>query len=155
MKLKKIILFIIILAIFAGFFSLFFIFYKDKNSKQDLNINYIKINEQIIKVEVANTVGLQEKGLSGREKLEENTGMLFIFKNPARYSFWMKDMKFALDIIWLDQDGKIIFIKKSVAPETFPETFMSEQDAKYVLEVKSGFSEKNNLQVGDFVKFLH
>jgi uncharacterized membrane protein (UPF0127 family) len=154
MKSKKIILILIILVIFTSIVSLFFIFSKDKSSKQDLNINFVKINSQVIKVDVADNAKSQEKGLSGREKLEENTGMLFVFKNSGVYPFWMKDMKFSIDIIWLDEAGKIIFIKKNVSPDTFPETFSPEKNSRYVLELSAGFSEKNNLQEGNFVEFL-
>lgn len=158
MKFKKIILLIIFLVIFTSLIgvSLFFIFSKNNEIKdfKDLNINYVKINEQIIAVELVSDAELQEKGLSDREKLEENTGMLFVFKNSGVHSFWMKDMKFNIDMIWLDEAGKIIFIKKNVSPDSFPETFSSNKDAQYVLEVTAGFSEKNNLQEGNFVEFL-
>lgn len=154
MKFKKIFLLLIILVVFS---VLFFIFLKNNNSDkrfEELNINYVKIGEQVVKVELASTVESQEKGLSGREKLEENTGMLFVFKDSGIYPFWMKDMKFNLDLIWLDEAGKIVFIKKNVSPDSFPESFSNNKNAKYVLEVLAGFSEKNNLKEGNFVEFL-
>lgn len=154
MKFKKIFLLLIILAVFS---ILFFVFLKNNNFDkrfEDLNINYVKIGEQVVKVELASTVESQEKGLSGREKLGENTGMLFVFKDSGIYSFWMKDMKFAIDIIWINEDRNIVFIKKNVLPSTFPETFSPEKKSLYVLELVSGFSEKNNLKEGNFVEFL-
>jgi uncharacterized membrane protein (UPF0127 family) len=153
MRKKKILLFsVIILVIFA---VAFFIFQNFKNKEVLSDINYVEISGTIMKVEAVYSPELQEKGLSGREELEENSGMLFVFANSGKYSFWMKEMKFAIDIIWINAEGKVVFIKKSVGPETFPESFVSDQDAKFILETKAGFSEKNNLQVGDFVKFLH
>ncbi|MFH1608958.1 MAG: DUF192 domain-containing protein [Patescibacteria group bacterium] len=154
MKNKKIIILGIILIIF-----IFFIVLVCKNNSlntkvNNLEINYVKIASQIIKVDVVSTPELLEKGLSGRENLEENEGMLFVFPNNGLYSFWMKDMNFAIDIIWLDESKKIIFIKKNVFPDTYPETFLPEKKSKYVLEVIAGFAEKNNLEEGNFVEFL-
>ena len=118
------------------------------------NIEYVKIAGQIIKIEVATTPEAQEKGLSERNEIKDDEGMLFIFKNPGWYSFWMKDMNFPIDMIWLDQNLQVIYIKKNVLPESFPETFSPKEKSQYVLEVISGFSEKNNLTEGDTAQFL-
>jgi len=139
------------------FISIFFLFHRniiESKLKKIENINFVEIGGQKIKIEIAYTPEMQEKGLSGRKEIKENEGMLFIFKNSGKYPFWMKDMNFPIDIIWLDQDKKIIFFKENVLPNTFPETFVSEKEAKYVLEVISGFSQKNNLKIGEIVEFL-
>ena len=117
------------------------------------SVNYVKIGGQSIKVEIALTAEEQTKGLSGRSGLKENEGMLFVFAQPDKYFFWMKDMNFAIDIIWIGENGKIIYIKKDARPESYPETYGPLGTSKYVLEVVSGFSEKNNLQIGDRVEF--
>jgi uncharacterized membrane protein (UPF0127 family) len=122
--------------------------------KQINEINYVKIAGKIIKVDLALTSEAQEQGLSGRNNLKEDEGMLFVFNHMGKYPFWMKDMNFAIDIIWLGKDLRVIYIKKNATPESYPETFSSSQDAKYVLEVLSQFSEKNNLKEGDRVEFL-
>jgi uncharacterized membrane protein (UPF0127 family) len=67
----------------------------------------------------------------------------------------MKDMNFPIDIIWISEDLNIVYIKKDARPELFPESYRPETKAKYVLEVVSGFSEKNNLKVGDRVEFTY
>jgi len=135
-----------------------FCFFSHKNVSESVlkteNINFVKIGEQKIKVEVASTPENQEKGLSGREKIGENEGMLFIFPNSSEHLFWMKDMNFPIDIIWLNEDKKIVFLKENVSPETFPESFSGEKDSKYILEVFAGFSQKNNLREGETVQFL-
>jgi uncharacterized protein len=117
-------------------------------------VHFVKIAGQNVKVELALTPKEQEKGLSGRENLADDAGMLFVFKNPGKYSFWMKDMNFPIDIIWLNENFKVIYIKKNAEPSSYPDSFGSGVDSKYVLEVNSGFSEKNNLKEGDLVKFL-
>lgn len=124
-----------------------------KNSEID-KIQYLKIAEKILKVDLALTQQEQEQGLSGRNKLNEDEGMLFVFNHMGQYPFWMKDMNFAIDIIWLGEDLNVVYIKKNALPESYPETFSPSQNAKYVLEVLAGFSEKNNLKVGDKVEFL-
>jgi len=135
-----------------------FCFFSHKNVSESVlnteNINFVKIGEQKIKVEIAFTPENQEKGLSGREKIGENEGMLFVFENSSKHFFWMKDMNFPIDIIWINEEKKIVFLKENVSPDTFPETFSSEKDSKYVLEVMAGFSQKNNLEEGETVQFL-
>lgn len=139
--------------IFLGTIILFiFIFYFFPKSG---DIKIVKIAGQEIKVELSITREAQQQGLSGREKLAENTGMLFVFENPGIYHFWMKDMNFPIDMIWIDEQQKVIYIKKNVTPLSFPESFGSDKNAKYVLEVKAGFSDKNNLQEGDSVEFFY
>lgn len=118
------------------------------------NIKYIKIAGNIIKVDLALTEKDQNQGLSGRVGLKDDEGMLFVFDTPDKYSFWMKDMNFPIDIIWVSSDFKVIYIKKDATPESYPMAFTPDKDALYVLEVKSFFSEKNNLKIGDKLEFL-
>lgn len=145
---KKIFPFIIIIV----FLTLVFAFVK--NNEAVKNVKYIEIGGQVIKIELAVSNSEKEKGLSGREELGAGVGMLFVFETPGPYAFWMKDMKFPIDIIWLNEDLKIIYIKKDAFPESYPDRFGPAENAKYVLEVAAGFSEKNNLKVGDSAEFL-
>ncbi|MEI7709146.1 MAG: DUF192 domain-containing protein [bacterium] len=117
------------------------------------DIKYVNIAGQNIKVDLALTPAEQEQGLSGRKGLKENEGMLFVFQKVGNYPFWMKDMNFAIDMIWISEDMKVVYIKKDATPASYPTTFGPNQDAKYVLEVVAGFADKNNLKVGDRVLF--
>jgi uncharacterized membrane protein (UPF0127 family) len=120
------------------------------------NIKYVEIAGQSVKVDLALTSTEQTQGLSGRENLPPNTGMLFVFAKPDKYLFWMKDMNFPIDMIWFNADLKVIFLKKDATPGSYPETYgpgVNDGQAKYVLEVPAGFSEQNHLQIGDEVKF--
>ena len=119
------------------------------------NIKQVKIAGQVVKVELALTSEEQAQGLSQRSELKENEGMLFVFKRTGNYPFWMKDMNFPLDIIWISKDFSVIYIKKDARPESYPETYSPSKNAIYVLEVVSGFGEKNNLQIGDRVEFSY
>ena len=150
MKSKKILI-LFVLIIFA-FFCFFFL--NNLAFKLNPEIKKVKIAEKVINIEMVITPEEREKGLSGRENIGENEGMLFVFENSGRHGFWMKDMMFPIDIVWLDQSKKIIFIQKNVLPSTYPEIFYPDDNANYVLELISGFAEKNNLQIGNQVKFL-
>ncbi|MEX2013333.1 MAG: DUF192 domain-containing protein [Parcubacteria group bacterium] len=115
-------------------------------------IKIIRINDVNIKIEVVDTLETRRKGLSDRETLPEGTGMLFVYDNPARYGFWMKDMNFAIDIVWIDEKFRIIGIEKEVKPETFPQIFYPEQVVKYVLELPAGFTNRYHIDIGTVVQ---
>ncbi|OGI58355.1 hypothetical protein A3C60_00625 [Candidatus Nomurabacteria bacterium RIFCSPHIGHO2_02_FULL_37_45] len=132
------------------FFILLFVIPKDHR-----NIKAIQIMGQNIRVNLATTDAAREQGLSGRENLKEDEGMLFVFDYPDKYSFWMKDMNFPIDMIWIGENKEIIYIKKNARPESFPESYGPTADSKYVLEIVSGLSSKNNLKEGDKVEFKY
>jgi uncharacterized membrane protein (UPF0127 family) len=117
------------------------------------NKEIIHINNKAVTVEVADERAEQIQGLSGRTGLEENEGMLFVFPEAQIHYFWMKDMNFSLDMIWIDSMGSVIDITKNISPDTFPKTFGPSSPALYVLEVNAGWSDRNNITVGDVVKF--
>jgi uncharacterized membrane protein (UPF0127 family) len=142
----------------------------DKNNIQEywtLNVEKVlttKVDEKIF-IEIASTSEKQEKGLSGKSKLMEfvrdqkirTEGMLFIFDKSKILNFWMKDMKFDLDIIWLDENLKIVHVEKNALASSYDKqnpansTIYSNGNnlAKYVLEINSGLSSKLNLKIGD------
>jgi len=121
--------------------------------------NMVIINGSEIEIEVANTAALQQQGLSGRRKLDDNTGMLFDFvatNTVGQKHFWMIDMQFNLDIIWI-RNNKIIGIDKNVPsplPNTSPEKlprYPSPGSIEYALEVNAGWSDEHKIEVGDTV----
>lgn len=114
------------------------------------NYKIIQINKQIFFVELAKTPEKQRQGLGGRVKIKEKEGMLFDFGKYSEYSFWMKDMKFDLDIFWINE-GKIVYIAKNVSHESL-ETINPQIMADKVLEINSGLTDKYNLKIGDSVK---
>jgi len=112
-----------------------------------------KLNLTIEKVETAE---LRKQGLSDRESLCENCGMLFVFPESGYYPFWMKDMNFDIDIIYMDENMKIVDIFENVSKESYykvpPDTVQNTSLAKYVLEINSGKSKILKLRVGDTIK---
>lgn len=100
---------------------------------------------------LAKTDSEREKGLSGRGSLAKNTGMLFIFPEKARYKFWMKDMKFPIDIIYINDKRVVDIIEDAPVPQpdgAIP-TFEPREQANYVLEVNAD----NHFKIGDTVTF--
>lgn len=112
----------------------------------------ITIGTTTIIADIADTVPIQRRGLGGRTSLTENQGMLFIFDLPEKYAFWMKDMLIPIDMIWLDQNLKVVYVKNNVSPDTYPETFAPQKPANYVLEVAAGFAGRHSLKIGDTLK---
>jgi len=120
------------------------------------NIEKVCIHEKCINVEISSTPEELQRGLMFRENLAENSGMLFIFPKEGINSFWMKNTLFNIDIIWLDSDKKIVYLKEDAKPCTTNPCgiFMPESNSKYVLEVNSGFIKSNNVSLGDNFKFI-
>lgn len=104
-----------------------------------------------ILVRVADTEQEREIGLSGISKMNQNEGMLFIFPQMGIYPFWMKDMQFPLDIIWIDDEMRIIDIHENIYPESYPKTFISRSPARYVLEMNAGSVLQNGFSLGQIV----
>lgn len=113
----------------------------------------VKINDIELEVELANTPYRRRKGLSGREGLLENSGMLFEFPKSGFHAFWMINMKFPLDIIWIDEYLKITGVEKNISPKSFPKTFRPHWPTKYILEVNAGWTDKYFIKPGDVFSF--
>lgn len=115
----------------------------------------LKFNNCVIKVETVDTPALRQRGLSGRKKMAEDAGMLFIFERAEYHSFWMKDMHFPLDLIWIF-NGEVVDIKANVPPPAGPVLelvrYRPAVPANYVLEVNAGVAEKCGLKVGDKIE---
>lgn len=103
-----------------------------------------------ITVEVASTPETRAVGLGNRDALAEDAGMLFLFDRPDTYGFWMKDMRFPIDIIWL-RDGVVVDFDGDV-PVSVDGTLPSYEPsvpANQVLETNAGFAKAHEITVGD------
>ena len=114
----------------------------------NFSVEKLQINDKDIQVHVARSPEEWRQGLSGLSGLGENEGMFFIFNKSNFYYMWMKDMKFPIDIIWIGDDLKILDYKANVSPASYPETFVSKQPARYVLEINAGWIKNNNIEIG-------
>ena len=117
-----------------------------------------------VKVEVVQKPQDLMRGLQFRKSLAPKSGMLFVFSVSARHSFWMKNTKIPLDMIWMDYARRIVYIKKSVPPCVLPDkepgqegnscpVYVPDQEAMYVLEINSGYSDTLKLQLSDEAAF--
>ena len=100
-------------------------------------------------LEIADDADEHQKGLSGRTQLPAGQGMLFIFPISGNYGIWMKDMNFAIDIIWLDTERRIVGLKENAQPASYPEIFYGEDDNLYVIEINAGEIAETGLQIGN------
>ena len=113
---------------------------------------YVLVDNVRVTVEIANTYESRASGLMFRDPLPENHGMLFVFDNQGNYPFWMMNMKFNLDIIWMDSKGEVVYVAKNVPPCGVPCSTVDPQiNAKYVLEVNAGFVDKHQIDNGSII----
>ena len=123
--------------------------------KSSTKYTTVKINNASIKAEIADNPITKTKGLMFRKSLSENEGMLFVFDDEGHHSFWMMNMSFPLDIIWINGEKKVVYIVKDAKPCGLicKDFYASEEKAKYVLEVNANFTTKNKIKVGTKVNF--
>ena len=102
-----------------------------------------------LRLEIADSPTERTQGLSDRPSLPDDSGMLFIFDEPGYYSFWMKNMLFPIDIIWLDENWRIVKIDENILPETYPALLDPPSPVKYVLEINAGKARELELELGE------
>lgn len=137
----------------AGVFVVAFFFFVLSVDKKESEMKSVAvlIGGETVQADIADTPEARTRGLSGRDSLGESHGMLFVFPENGRHSFWMKDMHFPIDIIWIAASGEVVHLEQEVSPDSFPAVFTPEREARYVLEVSSGFVEKHAIKIGDTV----
>jgi uncharacterized membrane protein (UPF0127 family) len=114
----------------------------------------IRIGSSDVDAEVAAKPAAITKGLSGRKCIAADRAMLFSFGRPGVYSFWMKGMRFPIDIVWLDGAHDVVWLERNVSPSTYPMSFLNREDpAQYVLELKAGRSRELGLRIGSHLDF--
>jgi len=112
----------------------------------------IAVGAEFVRAVVADTAEERRQGLSGTKGLSADEGMLFVFPEEGHYQFWMKDMHYAIDIIWIAADGRIVGFWPDAAPDSYPRSFAPEHPAQYVLEVVAGYVREHELKIGDIVR---
>ncbi len=145
----RLLIFTVAGAILVGTISLFSQLNAHVYEKQTV----LNLPNKEISLIVVSTSETRTKGLGNLETLSQDSAMLFTFDEPDRYGIWMKDMKFSIDILWLDEKGKIIYIENDISPNTYPKVFTPIEKSSYVLEANAGFVKKNNLIVGKVLNF--
>lgn len=120
--------------------------------------NIVKINGTEIEVEIVKTPEDRKIGLAKYENLDKNKGMLFVFEEKdVKPVFWMKDVKFPIDIVWID-DGKVIEISENIppVPANTPDykipRYQPAQTIDQVLEISTGEADRKGIKAGDAVE---
>ncbi|GAC1387624.1 MAG: hypothetical protein NVS1B7_0320 [Candidatus Saccharimonadales bacterium] len=122
----------------------------DQQASKTLSINGAQFRYQL-----ADTPVLRERGLSNTIRLPNNAAMLFVFNPSETTCFWMKDMQYNLDILWFDEQQKLIYQKLNVSPSTYPSVFCAPASAKYVVEINGSIGSKLHTSVGNVLQFSH
>ena len=134
------------------------VLYIDYQNNQKLIQQFDQVSQEIVSdvsLIIADTEQEREQGLSGMVSLGENYGMLFVFDQLGYYKFWMKDMLFPIDIIYLDNTMRIVDIFHRVQPNTYPEIIISHTPAQYVLELNAGEAVNKGFTVGSVLHLKH
>lgn len=143
---------IVLVVVAAAWFWYFFVF--SRGSNPTLPQKKLSMDGATWTVEMATTMTQQALGLSGRESLGQDDGMLFVFSSPGVQNFWMKDMNFSLDMIWISGDKVVGFAQNVPPPQPgVPlwkmQIYTSPYDVDKVLEVNAGTVAKYGIKVGD------
>ena len=147
---KFLVIFILIaIVLFVGGAVNFFNFRLTRNQSQP-DGKIFKVGSAVFQVEIADTIEKHATGLSGRNELEKGRGMLFVFDQPTIPRFWMKGMKFPLDIVWIS-NGEVIGLEENLPPDhtLSPATYSPPKPVDMVLEINAGASEESKINVGD------
>jgi len=111
----------------------------------------VRVGDKTFTALVSDTDVLRTKGLSGRMGLKNDQAMLFIFNNSGIWGFWMKDMLFSIDILWLDEQFHVVSFEENISPHTYPKIFYPKSPAKYVVELASGTLNDLGVKIDDRV----
>lgn len=149
---SQIFLVLIVLCVIALGFGAVYILIRQRTPQADASCD-LKLSQSCITLEVSSTEATRAQGLSGRRTLNNDQAMLFVFDQTGRYCFWMKDMNFPIDIVWLDANKKIVSFELNVEPNTYPKSFCPDEPARYVLEFPAGVAPANDLRIGQTLQF--
>lgn len=137
------------IALFAGLALVVFYAYEQKIIFSEKKNDKVIINGHAFSVEIADSDQERKSGLGQKKNLCSDCGMLFEFPSSGRYNFWMKDMRFPLDIIWIS-NNKIVWLEKNV-PAEYDQTLSPQVEAQQVLEINAGKVDEFRISLGDIV----
>ncbi len=157
---NQVIIPIFIAAVIIGVVGLMTLPSESKLESVEFPRGTIMVDDIPLQVQIADSEPRRIRGLMFQDQLPYDQGMIFVFEKPGLYSLWMLNMQFSLDMIWFDQDGKIVHIEKDVPPcktaleITTCQSVVPDEEAVYVLEVTSGFIDQNNITKDSVLKII-
>jgi uncharacterized membrane protein (UPF0127 family) len=154
LKILLLIIFVVVLVYSLFYFADILLSPSFRQDFSGYPLGRVCIKENCFYVESVKTEAEREKGLMSREKLDEDSGMLFIFEKEEVYPFWMKNTLIPLDIIWISEDLKIVYISRDNKPcvELGCLQINPGVVARYILEINAGISSDIGLKIGDEVR---
>jgi len=110
---------------------------------------------KVLQSEVMSSEADRSMGLMFRRSLPEDRGMVFVFGSPGTYSFWMKNCKFPIDMVWLDGARHVVYVAEKVPPckEDPCPTYGGMQKALYVVEMNAGQAAREKVVLGSTLEF--
>lgn len=100
-------------------------------------------------IRIADDDRTRTQGLSGTSDIASDEAMVFIFDSNSRHGIWMKDMNYAIDVVWLDESRRVVDYVVDVTPDSYPRTFQPKEDARYIVELKSGTVRAKGIRFQD------
>lgn len=114
----------------------------------------VAIGNASVQAEVVDTPEARAKGLSGRSSISSEEGMLFVFGEDKEWAIWMKEMKFPIDIVWLDSDKKVVHFAENIQPDAEPYVeYKPPLPTRYVLELQAGKVKQADIRIGAQANF--
>lgn len=131
-----VIIVVLIVVTFAAFF-----FIRDRQAKLPL-----VLGDGAFQATVLRTEDERQKGLSGTNSLAATAAVLFVFPSDGKWGIWMKDMKYPIDIVWLDSDKQVIHMVKRASPDSYPDTtYVPPKNARYIVELPAGTVQSKSI----------
>jgi len=148
--LRHVVIGVVIVALLVASVSIWYYVYSEPKTAR------IELDGVMLTVELATTPAAQQQGLSNRDSMPTDHGMLFVFNQEAEWGFWMREMRFSLDMIWFNANRQAVFIEHDLPPCTpsICTVYTPSVNAIYVLEVNAGFVRANSVKLGDSFSFI-
>ena len=111
------------------------------------------LGDGVFATRVAATDADRQVGLGDTASLADNEAMLLAFARDAQWSIWMKDVEYPIDVVWLDDQRRVVHIVKNMPPSSYPDSFSPDKPARYVVELAAGTVEKKAIRIGTTARF--
>ncbi len=119
----------------------------------ELATSTLQAPKKSIEIMIATSSADHEKGLGERDSLGKDSGMLFVFPNAGVFGFWMKGMRFPIDIVWIDANKRVVGVAPGVSVGSYPDVFYPPSNILFTLELNSGGAKDSGIATGTKLVF--
>lgn len=137
---------IAIIVVLAGLITAYALHFSGKSTE-------VRLGSGVYRLHIANTEQARVTGLAGVERLSEKGGLLMDFEADGQWGIWMKGMKIPIDIVWLNNEKRVVYIVENASPNTPETTYLPLEDARYVLEFAAGTVSRDAITQGSVATF--